>query len=421
MAKYTKYQEGSEVQPIDYSSFGFIRPDVMESLFTSQEQAPAYGDAMIDPYSSVEDEGVGEDNGESELSLLREQNEILKQTLDQYKSMQEGVDADLEIDKFIDFINNEDNIPVDPDMIESEYTNYKISQFEQAATTVLENTPESYARGFRTFNTPEEGRAALLNQLNLYKTGKTRVGLSPNSTLYDAMSKYAPAADRNNPKKYAEFIANRLGITPSTPIGNIDVEKWADAITIMEGNKYGNNPGNLRRSRQIGGYIPTAITPEDQQMGLNNRNYNEMLFNTEGYNQFRGLDSYEPVYVVDENGKQRVLIGNDQSDIFNGSVYEENLEYLKNGGIPDRYKNMGFSRVGQKKTSSRPGKKWMVLAKKGSKYKVVHGGAKGMSDYTKHKDEDRKDRFWKRHNAGAPGKSKDPFSPLYWHKKFKTW
>jgi hypothetical protein len=89
--------------------------------------------------------------------------------------------------------------------------------------------------------------------------------------------------------------------------------------------------------------------------------------------------------------------------------------------IPERYKKLGFTKVGQKKKSTRDGKKWMVLAEKGGKYKVVHGGAEGMSDYTKHKDSERRDRFWKRHNAGSPGKSKDPFSPLYWHKKFGTW
>ena len=57
------------------------------------------------------------------------------------------------------------------------------------------------------------------------------------------------------------------------------------------------------------------------------------------------------------------------------------------GGIPERYRRMGFSRVGQKKQSNRPGKKWQVLAKKGDQYKVVHGGAAGMSDFTKHKNE----------------------------------
>ena len=96
-------------------------------------------------------------------------------------------------------------------------------------------------------------------------------------------------------------------------------------------------------------------------------------------------------------------------------------EMSEGGSIPDRYKSMGFNRVGQKKKSTRDGKKWMVLAKKGDQYKVVHGGAEGMSDYTKHKDPERRKRFWKRHEGGSPGKSKDPFSPLYWHKKLGTW
>lgn len=90
-------------------------------------------------------------------------------------------------------------------------------------------------------------------------------------------------------------------------------------------------------------------------------------------------------------------------------------------GIPERYKNMGFTAVGKKKKSTRPGKKWMVLAKKGSDYKVVHGGYKGMKDYTQHKDDSRKDRFWTRMGGENSSKAKDPFSPLYWHKKFGTW
>lgn len=90
---------------------------------------------------------------------------------------------------------------------------------------------------FRSFNTPEEGRAALENQLNIYKTNRSRTGVKSNSTLYEAMAIYAPAADRNNPKKYAEFIANKLGISPHTPISQVPTKQWADAIAIMEGNK----------------------------------------------------------------------------------------------------------------------------------------------------------------------------------------
>lgn len=89
--------------------------------------------------------------------------------------------------------------------------------------------------------------------------------------------------------------------------------------------------------------------------------------------------------------------------------------------IPERYKNKGFKAVGEKKQSTRDGKKWMVLAKKGNKYKIVHGGAEGMSDFSKHKDKDRAKRFWDRMGGKNSEKAKDPFSPLYWHKKFKTW
>lgn len=96
-------------------------------------------------------------------------------------------------------------------------------------------------------------------------------------------------------------------------------------------------------------------------------------------------------------------------------------EFKKGGGIPERYKNMGFTKVGTKKESNRPGKKWMVLAKKGEDYKVVHGGYKGMQDYTQHGSEDRRKNFWNRMGGKNSSKAKDPFSPLYWHKRFGTW
>lgn len=96
-------------------------------------------------------------------------------------------------------------------------------------------------------------------------------------------------------------------------------------------------------------------------------------------------------------------------------------EFKDGGSIPERYRNMGFTRVGAKRQSTRPGKKWMVLAKKGSQYKVVHGGYKGMQDYTQHRSEKRQNRFWDRMGGRSSSKAKDPFSPLYWHKRFGTW
>lgn len=96
-------------------------------------------------------------------------------------------------------------------------------------------------------------------------------------------------------------------------------------------------------------------------------------------------------------------------------------EYAEGGTIPDRYKNDGFTKVGVKRQSTRPGKKWMVLAKKGDQYKVVHGGDNKMKDFSQHGSEDRKENFWNRMGGRDSAKANDPFSPLYWHKKFGTW
>jgi len=97
-------------------------------------------------------------------------------------------------------------------------------------------------------------------------------------------------------------------------------------------------------------------------------------------------------------------------------------ESLDESGVPDRYKKKGFTKVGVKKRAPEGAKhKWEVLAKKGDKYKIVKGGTRGMQDYTQHNDPKRRKAFWDRMGGKDSTKAKDPFSPLYWHKKFKTW
>ena len=96
---------------------------------------------------------------------------------------------------------------------------------------------------------------------------------------------------------------------------------------------------------------------------------------------------------------------------------EEQMAMQEGGGIPESYRNKGFTKVGVKRDSNRPGKKWMVLAKKGTNYKIVHGGAIGMKDFSQHGSEERKKRFWDRMGGKDSAKAKDPFSPLYWHNK----
>lgn len=49
------------------------------------------------------------------------------------------------------------------------------------------------------------------------------------------------------------------------------------------------------------------------------------------------------------------------------------------------------------KKSDRDGKKYMVKLLKNNKQKTIHFGSEGMSDFTIHKDEDRKQRYINRH------------------------
>lgn len=132
----------------------------------------------------------------------------------------------------------------------------------------------------------------------------------------------------------------------------------------------------------------------------------------------QGADPQQIVQMLVEAG-----VPEDQAIQMVEAVMQQSQEMpeMRDGGIPERYKNMGFTKVGAKKQSTRPGKKWMVLAKKGDQYKVVHGGDDSMKDFSQHGSEDRKDRFWDRMGGRDSAKANDPFSPLYWHKKFGTW
>lgn len=111
---------------------------------------------------------------------------------------------------------------------------------------------------------------------------------------------------------------------------------------------------------------------------------------------------------------------------FNYEKYATPISKVNESSIPERYKTKGYTKVGVKKQNRGNGNhKWSVLAKKTvggeTKYKIVNGGYKGMDDYKSHKDPDRKKAFWDRMGGKNSTKTKDPFSALYWHKRFGTW
>lgn len=98
---------------------------------------------------------------------------------------------------------------------------------------------------------------------------------------------------------------------------------------------------------------------------------------------------------------------------------------LISGSRRAKYKGKFYS-ISATKRSTNKGKKYMVEVsyKDGDKIrkKKVHWGAKGYSDYTKHKDEARRKRFQKRHKAiktkSGEAAHKNPLQPSYYATKY---
>ena len=65
--------------------------------------------------------------------------------------------------------------------------------------------------------------------------------------------------------------------------------------------------------------------------------------------------------------------------------------------------------------SSKPGKKYMVtFVKESGRDKTIHFGAAGMSDYTKHKDAARKQRYIDRHKDNEDWSASGVESAGWW-------
>lgn len=119
-----------------------------------------------------------------------------------------------------------------------------------------------------TYKDPQEGYAALLNDLYAKQTGKTSTGLKPTSTLADFSGKYAPESDGNNPAQYTANLANQMGVAPDTQLKDLDLGKWADAVAKNEGYVPGGhgapapaptaNLASATVAPPSGGYAPPA-------------------------------------------------------------------------------------------------------------------------------------------------------------------
>ena len=121
-------------------------------------------------------------------------------------------------------------------------------------------------KNFAIFATPEDGRDAkkyLLFSSSSYK----------DLSLKDAIKKYAPASDNNNPVAYANFIMNNSKVENKTmnKYTSDEQNKIMSAMKIQEGYKAGT---------ETRGYTSDKVNkPEEQKLDNNSRpqklNYNQ--------------------------------------------------------------------------------------------------------------------------------------------------
>ncbi|HHX7588573.1 TPA: hypothetical protein ACVNL2_003446 [Klebsiella pneumoniae] len=97
--------------------------------------------------------------------------------------------------------------------------------------------------GFRAFGSALEGWEAMKNQLMRYFTGKTTGRRL--QTIMDIVSTWAPAADKNDPAKYARDVAGWMGVSPTAALNLSDPNTMAMLMQSMarkEGYSNWNSP-----------------------------------------------------------------------------------------------------------------------------------------------------------------------------------
>lgn len=125
-------------------------------------------------------------------------------------------------------------------------------------------------------------------------------------------------------KEILKKIEDDKEIYQLTPYQNLKSNfKDDDLIDIM--NKVAYNDNNSINIAKYGGNIPIAITKEDQYMGLNDDDLQELILPLSGENTIRGLDSGEPVFIKDSVGKKYILRGPKDTVKAKGQVYEKRL------------------------------------------------------------------------------------------------
>ena len=136
-----------------------------------------------------------------------------------------------------------------------------------------------------------------------------------------------------------------------------------------------------------------------EETGLNiNKTTDMIMLNGDPffYSKVKGIDILNPYSIgVDNTGYEITGIGWFTKDEMSKLRLNKNTSYSLNKKLLQfGKKSIIFKGITK---STRSDKKYMATFINNGRTKVIHFGASGMSDYTKHKDDDRKKRYINRH------------------------
>lgn len=102
------------------------------------------------------------------------------------------------------------------------------------------NLRPTSGKGYRKFNSPQEGYKAMVADVSRKVNGKSRpmlakfgMGYQYKNTLADLISVYAPSSE-NDPLAYANSVSKYLGVSKNTKIKDLDPEKLSEAMAFVE-------------------------------------------------------------------------------------------------------------------------------------------------------------------------------------------
>lgn len=96
------------------------------------------------------------------------------------------------------------------------------------------NLKDPSTGNFRVFSTPEAGHQALIDDIKIKQSGKSK-HIKPGASLMTLANVWAPASDNNIPQNWANNVAKTIGVDTNTPFDKIPAEKLAQGIRVAEG------------------------------------------------------------------------------------------------------------------------------------------------------------------------------------------